>query len=291
MRRNIPEEIGHVLIVVALFLASIATLYPFWHVLMYSISDGKEAMNGGIFLVPRGFSLAQYSVLIRSSNMFTSFRNSVLLVLIGVPFNLVMTASLAFPLANKKLIGRGVISIFVFLTMLFSGGLIPSFLVNRMLGLYDNPLVLILPSAISAYNMFVMRSFFVGLPVEMEESALLDGAGPTRVLFSIVLPLSKPVLAALAMFYGVGHWNNFFTSLIYIESPKYQVFQNFLRSMLLQNSYSQLTGIADFSDLSSLNSESVKMAAIVLSVIPVLLVYPFLQKYYVKGLTMGSVKG
>ena len=274
-----------------MFLMALMCLYPFWHVFMYSLSDSQQAMGGGFFLLPRGFSVIQYSVLLRTNNMFRSFTVSVVRVLVGVPFNIFMTAMLAFPLSNRKLAGRGAISMFVFFTMIFSGGLIPSFIINKALGLYDNPFVYILPGAISAYNMMVMKSYFVSLPEELSESAQLDGASVFTILLRIVLPVSIPVIAALSMFYGVGHWNSWFDGVIYIDSKKWQLFQVFLRGMMMESSYQNLAGISDISDLGSLTEESVKMAAISLSLVPVLIAYPFIQRYYIKGLMIGAVKG
>lgn len=291
IKRSTGENTGHAIIVVLLSLFALSTVYPLWHVLMYSISDSKAAISGGIFLWPRGLSLVQYDVLFRGNNMLQSFINSCLRVLIGVPFNIIMTASLAYPLSHKPLVGRGAFSMFVFFTMLFSGGMIPSFLLIRDLGLYDNPLVYILPGAISAYNMFVMKSYFSSLPAELEESAQLDGAGVITTLFKIILPVSLPVIAALAMFYGVGHWNSWFDGIIYINTRKYQLFQVYLRSMMTDNAKNSLAGIDNISDAVTLTEESVKMAAISLSIIPVLICYPFIQKYYIKGLTIGAVKG
>ncbi len=291
MKRSFGENLGHAIIAAVLFIMALVCLYPFWHVFMYSLSDSQAAMGGGFFFFPRGFSVTQYKVLLRTSNMFRSFMVSLIRVLIGVPFNIIMTATLAYPIANRKLPCRGVISMLVFFTMIFSGGLIPSFLINRMLGLYNNPLVYLLPGAISAYNMMVMKSYFISLPDELSESAQLDGANVLTILIKIIIPVSIPVIAALAMFYGVGHWNSWFDGVIYIDSKKWQLFQVFLRGMMMESSYQNLAGISDISDLSSLTEESVKMAAISMSLVPILIAYPFIQRYYIKGLMIGAVKG
>lgn len=291
MKRSFGENLGHAIIAAVLFIMALVCLYPFWHVFMYSLSDSQAAMGGGFFFFPRGFSVTQYKVLLRTSNMFRSFMVSLIRVLIGVPFNIIMTATLAYPIANRKLPCRGVISMLVFFTMIFSGGLIPSFLINRMLGLYNNPLVYLLPGAISAYNMMVMKSYFISLPDELSESAQLDGANVLTILIRIIIPVSIPVIAALAMFYGVGHWNSWFDGVIYIDSKKWQLFQVFLRGMMMESSYQNLAGISDISDLSSLTEESVKMAAISMSLVPILIAYPFIQRYYIKGLMIGAVKG
>lgn len=284
------ENVGHAIIVALLTLFAISTLYPMWHVFMYAISDSKQAISGGIFLWPRGFSLEGFRALIKTPNMIRAFFNSVLRVVVGVPFNIVMTAMLAYPLSRRNLVGKSALNALIFFTMLFGGGMIPSFLLIKDLGLYNNPLVYILPGAISAYNMFVMKNYIISLPDELEESASLDGAGPGVILFKILLPCCVPVIAALAMFYGIGHWNSWFDGVIYIDSRKYQLFQVVLRSMLTEGSIQNLNS-SSLMDAATLTTESLKMTAISLTIIPVLLVYPFIQRYYIKGLMVGSVKG
>ena len=291
MKRGVGEQVGHTTIVVVLFFASILTIYPFWHVLMYSLSDSAKAMEGGIFLWPKGFGLGQYKILLGARNAFVSLRNSLLRVCIGVPFNLIMTSSLAYALSRRDLVGRNAMNTMIFLTMLFSGGLIPSFLLMRTLGLYDNPLIYILPGAISAYNMFVMKTYFLSLPEDLEASALIEGAGPLRILLHIVLPVSIPVIAAIGMFSGVSHWNSWFDGMIYVNNQEYMLFQVFLRSMMLDSSYQALAGSGGLLDVGALTEESVKMAAITLSLVPVVIAYPFVHKYYIKGLMIGSIKG
>jgi len=290
IKRSMGENVGHAIIVVLLTLFAISTLYPMWHVFMYAISDSKQAISGGIFLWPRGFSLEGFRALIKTPNMIRAFFNSVLRVVVGVPFNIVMTAMLAYPLSRRNLVGKSVLNTLIFFTMLFGGGMIPSFLLIKDLGLYNNPLVYILPGAISAYNMFVMKNYIISLPDELEESASLDGAGPGVILFKILLPCCVPVIAALAMFYGIGHWNSWFDGIIYIDSRKYQLFQVVLRSMLTEGSIQNLNS-SSLMDAATLTTESLKMTAISLTIIPVLLVYPFIQRYYIKGLMVGSVKG
>lgn len=293
IKRSLGERTGHAIIVAIMFIWALLTLYPFWHVFMYSLSDGKKAMAGGLFLWPRGFSVAQYAAILESSNMLRSFMNSVVRVAVGVPFNIIMSAMLAYPLANKKLAGRGVITMVIFFTMLFGGGMVPTFLLLRDLGLYDNFLVYWLPGAISAYNMFVMRSYFQALPDELEESAFLDGARPTTVLFRIILPCSIPSIAALSMFYGVGHWNSWYDGVIYTVSRDLELFQVLLRNMMMESVTASSSNVSanQMADMGSMTPESLKMAAITLSMIPVLIAYPFIQRYYIKGLMVGAVKG
>ncbi len=291
MKRPMGERIGNVVITILMGVWAILCLYPMWHVFMYSISDSKAAIGESIFLWPRGISFRQYSMLLKTPNMLRSFINSVLRVVIGVPYNIIMTAVLAYPLSNKKLVGRNVLSGLVFFTMLFGGGLIPTFLTYKSLGLYNNPLVYILPTTMSAYNMFVMRNYFISLPTELEESAGIDGANAATILFKILLPCCIPVIAALSMFYGIDHWNSWFDGMIYIDDRKYQLFQVFLRGMMTEGAFQNMAGSESMADIGTVTEQSIKMAAISLSIIPVLILYPFVQRYYIKGLMVGSVKG
>jgi putative aldouronate transport system permease protein len=285
------DRVGHGVVVGILFLLSIATLYPFWHMLMYSISDPNMAMGGGIFLWPKGFSLTAYELLLQSHGIFNAYFNSILRLVLGTMINVIFTALLAYPLSIRRFVGRNFITLMIFFTMIFGGGMIPTFLLVKELGLLDSIWALIIPGAISAWNLIIMKNFFQSIPPELEESASMDGATPTRMLFSIVLPISMPVIAAVALFYGVHHWNAYFDAILYINTQDKQVLQVFIRIMLNSSSLNQLSGIQEMEALSGVTEESIKMATIVVSVLPMLLFYPFLQKYYVKGVMIGSIKG
>jgi putative aldouronate transport system permease protein len=258
---------------------------------MYSISDSKLAMSGGAFFIPKGFSLLSYTLLFQSSIMFRSFMNSVYRTGIGTLVNVIMTSAFAYPLSIRGLPGKKIFVTFVFVTMIINGGLIPTFLLIKGLGMYNTMYALILPGAISAYNMFIMRNYFLTIPAELTESAIIDGASSWKILLRIIIPISMPIIAAITMFYGVAHWNSFFDGIIYIESRDKMIFQVFLRSMINASSIDQLAGIPDYSALASTSQESIKMSAITTAVIPVLLVYPYLQKHFVKGVLVGSIKG
>jgi putative aldouronate transport system permease protein len=292
MKETFGERAGNAVLNTVLLLLSICTLYPFWHVLMYALSDPKLSMGGGIFLIPRGFSLSSFEILLDSKGIYTAYWNSLVRLVAGTFINLLFTAMLAYPLSLRRFMGRNMITLLIFFTMLFSGGMIPTYLLVKQLGLLDSIWALIIPGAISAWNLLIMKNYFQSIPAELEESANIDGASPARVLISVILPVSMPVIAAIALFYGVAHWNSYFDAILYINSQKEQVLQVFLRTMLNGSSLQQVQGAESFAtNIGLVTEESVKMATIIASVLPMLIIYPFLQKYYVKGVLIGSVKG
>ncbi|TMV48892.1 carbohydrate ABC transporter permease [Paenibacillus mesophilus] len=292
MKQSFGEKAGYWTLNGLLLLLSLCTLYPFWHVLMYALSDPKLSMGGGIFLLPRGFSFMSFQILLDSKGIYTAYWNSIVRLFLGTFVNLLFTMMLAYPLSLRRFMGRNTITLMIFFTMLFSGGMIPTYLLVKQLGLLDSIWALIIPGAISAWNLLIMKNYFQSIPAELEESASIDGASPSRVLFTIILPVSMPVIAAIALFYGVAHWNNYFDAILYINTQSNQVLQVFLRTMLNGSSLQQVQGADNFAThIGMVTEESVKMATVIASVLPMLLIYPFLQKYYVKGVLIGSVKG
>ena len=287
------ERVGQIINGIFLGLMVVITIYPFWHVVMYSLSDSHASMSGGIFLWPREFSLLSYQQLLSTKQIYICYRNSLLKTLIGTGVSLLLTALTAYPLSLPRFKGRGIFSLMIFFTMLFNGGMIPTYLLIRDLHMLDTFWVYVLPAAMSAYNMFILRNFFQSIPPSLEESALLDGANPFQVLVHIVFPLSGPALAALAMFYGVALWNGYMDNVLYVNDSNLQLLQNFLRQLIAAAGAKSgtVSEMADVSAASRLTEETVKMTVITVSVIPVLIVYPFLQKYYTKGVMVGSVKG
>ena len=286
------ERAGRIIVYTVIGALMIVTLYPFWHVLMYSFSDSRRALEGGFFFLPKGFSVLQFQLLLQSKGVFVSYGNTVFRTVAGTTLNLILTATLAYPLSRRRLAGRNAICMLIFFTMLFRGGMIPTYLVVRGLKLLNTRWALIFPIAVAPYNMFIMRNYFQGVPASLEESASLDGASSLRVLFSIMLPVAKPVLAAITLFYAVAHWNAFFDAVLYIDSAGKQVLQVYLRAMLMNSALDQLAGVSEYSDfVDVLTESSIRMAIITISVVPLLVVYPFLQKYYVKGIMIGSIKG
>ncbi len=290
--RSRSEKAGNIIICVLLGILSFIMLYPFWYVLMYSISDPRLSMKGGMFLVPRGFSLYSYKMVLRDSQVWVAYRNTIAKTLVGTILSVLLTALTAYPLSVRRLRGRNFISMIIFFTMLFGGGTIPVYIQVKNLGLLNTFGALILPGAISAYNMFILRNYILSLPSELEESALIDGAHAYIILFRIIVPLAAPSLAAIAMFYGVANWNSYMDCLLYTSTLSLQVLQLYLRTTLLQTSaFNSAMTVAGGQADEYINENSVRMVTVAISVIPILLVYPFLQRFYTKGITIGAVKG
>lgn len=293
--RGRGEKIGHVIICIVLGLFAFSTVYPAWHVLMYSLSDSKLAMSGGFFFWPRGFSLKGYEMVFKTSQIWVAYKNSLLVMLVGTILSVTLSAMTAYPLSRKRLRGRNFFSMVVFFTMLFSGGMIPLYLQVAGLGLLDTFWSMVLPTCMSAYNMFILRNFMQTVPDALEESARLDGANDIVILVRIMLPLCAPSLAAIAMFYGVGFWNDYMNCLLYTNSARLQVLPLYLRSILGGAAANALSASGDLSGLgeasSILTEETVKMTVVAVSIIPILLLYPYLQRFYTKGITIGAVKG
>lgn len=276
-----------------MFLLMLMFLIPFWSVFAMSfVSEAEAARRGSFILFPESFDLTAYRVLLSGgSAVWRAYGNTLFVVIVGTAVNLLLTVMLAYGLSKKGLPGRSGLTLMIFVTMLFSGGLIPSFLLNKYLGLVDSRWALILPGAISAWNTFIMRNFFAELPESLEEAAHIDGASTVRVLFSIVLPISLPSIMTIGLFYAVGHWNAWFSAAIYINSkPKLPV-QNILRNMVAAASSSDVNSEAVNSTMQKPPAETMKSAMIVVTTLPILFVYPFIQKYFVKGVLVGSVKG
>ncbi|GHT56941.1 putative ABC transporter permease protein YtcP [Spirochaetia bacterium] len=268
------------------------TVYPFWHVLMYSVSDSKAAMSGGLFFVPRSFSLLGYRMLFSTQQIFIAYGNTIAKTVVGTLLSVIISALTAYPLSIHRFRGRNFFSGMIFFTMLFSGGIIPTYLVLRDLHLLDTFWVYVVPGMMNVYNMFILRSYFSSIPTSLEESAMLDGANPFQVLFYIILPLSKAALAAIAMFYGVANWNSYMDGVLYVNNQKLQLLQVYLRQMMNSTgAKGALSAAENLSQASALTDETMKMVVVTVAVIPVLFVYPFLQKYYTKGVLIGSVKG
>ena len=295
IRRSHGEQIGHFLVCCVLAMCVFVTLYPFWHVLMYSISDSKKAMVGGFFFWPKGLSIQGYKVIFKTAQIWVAFRNSITVTLVGTVCSVLLSAVTAYPLSRRRLPGRNKLAMIFFFTMLFSGGMIPTYLQVSRLGLLDKFWAMILPGCMSAYNMFILRNFMLSIPDSLEESARLDGANDIIILFQIMLPLCAPSLAAIAMFYGVSYWNDYMHCLLYTNSSDLQVLPLYLRAMLNLNTANAIAAADDlglaYESGQTLTEESIKMTVVAVSVIPVLLVYPYLQRFYTKGITVGAVKG
>ena len=287
-RRSLGDFIGDIVIYAVMTILALLMVIPFIYVIAASFAKESEIQTRPLFLWPEQPTLAAYKKVFDMNDMgptvFRSLGVSIGVTLVGTLVNMLFTTTMAYGLSRKDLVGKGPILKMVMFTMVFSGGMIPTFLVVRALGMYDTYAALILPGAISAYNMLIVRNFFMGLPMELEEAASIDGCSEIGIFFKIALPLSMPVIATFSLFYGVGHWNDYMASLIYIDDQKKYPFTLVLRSLVMQNAEEMTEGELPPSD-------TLKMAVIVIGTIPILCVYPFLQKHFAAGTMVGAVKG
>ncbi len=266
-------------------------LYPVLYILFGSFSDpGKMMEHRGILFAPLGFTLDAYKLVLKNPLILTSYANTLYYVIAGTAINVFLTTLGAYCLSRKKLLLKNFFMLLITFTMFFSGGLVPSYLLVKSLHLQDTRWVMLIPTAISAYNLIIMRTFFNGIPDSLEESAKIDGAGDFTVLFKILVPVAKPVIAVMVLFYGVGHWNEWFNASIYMTDRDLFPLQLILREILIQNSTDSMMTDVGGAD-KALIGESVKYATIVVATVPILFIYPFLQKYFQKGFMLGSVKG
>ncbi len=275
-------------IVIILFLITI-TLYPFWYITVASLSSPTVvAQQRGIMLLIKGLNFEAYNAVFKNPNIWTGYQNTIFYVVVGTIVNLFMTTLGAYGLSRKNVYGKaGIMKIIVF-TMFFSGGLIPTFLIMKSMGLVDSRWSMIFPSAISTYNMIIMRTAFQSVPDSLEESARIDGANDFVIMWRIIVPLSIPVMAVISLFYAVGHWNSFFNALVYLRTRTLFPLQLILREILITNiTDSMMTNVAN--DREPIG-ETIKYATVIVSTLPILCLYPFLQRYFVKGIMIGSLK-
>ncbi|MCS7463984.1 carbohydrate ABC transporter permease [Paenibacillus doosanensis] len=279
-------------------LASLAvmTLFPFVNVLATSLSGSRAISSGEVFLWPKDVTFASFSNLIQDGQLLVAMKNTVVITVVGTALNIAMTIIAAYPLSRKRLKGRSAFLMIITFTMLFGGGLIPNYILIKTLGIMNTYWALWLPGLLSTYNFFVMKTFFENLPAELEESASIDGANDLVIIWRIILPLSLPIIAALTLFYAVGWWNSYMNVLMYITSSGKQSLMVKLLQMIDTTSQSLLnagaTNGGEGAVMQTLVSpEGIRAAAIMISVTPILCVYPFLQKYFVKGVLIGSLKG
>ena len=272
-------------------LFGIAAIMPFVYVIAGSFASDAELTERAVFFIPETFTLAAYEFIFSTDTIVRSIGVSLYVTFVGTLVNLFFTVTMAYALSKRGLIGRNAVLNLVIFSMLFGGGLIPTYLVVRELQLLDTYWALMLPGAISAFNLIIVKNFFQELPPELEEAAKIDGCSDPGLLWRIVLPLSMPVLATFTLFYAVGHWNNFFSALLYMNDPAKWPLQVLLRQIVLLSQ-------AAAGDINAMDpnyvappDQSIKMAVIVVGTVPILLVYPFLQKHFAKGVLIGSVKG
>lgn len=272
-------------------LMGVVTVLPFLNLIAKSLSSESAVISGQVGLLPVDVQFGTYVYVVTENMFISAFTNSVIVTIAGTMLSLIVTTLSAYPLSKSRLRGRKFfILVFVF-TMLFSGGLVPTYLLIQNLGLANTLPVLFVPGMVSVFNMLVIKSYFESLPDALEESAKIDGASNFRVLLFIILPLSLPVLATIALFYAVGFWNDFFTAMIYITNPGLKPLQLYLKELLASANavFTQADSI-DINMVMNASPQAIQAASIIVATVPILLVYPFLQKYFVKGVMLGSVK-
>ena len=274
-------------------LALLITLYPLVYCVSASFSDPMQVVKGNVLLFPKDLTLIAYRAVAKNKSMFSGYANTLFYTLLGTSLNLVMTIAAAYPLSKRDFRGRNAITFLFTLTMFFSGGMVPNFLLIRKLDMYNSIWALLLPGCVSAWNLVIMRTYFQSsIPEEICESAYMDGCSNINTLIRIVMPLSMPIIAVMVIFYGVGHWNSYFNALLYLKDRDKYPLSLVLREILLQGMGQEKTGaevVDSVADL--LLFETLKYAVIIVSSVPMLILYPALQRYFVKGTMVGSLKG
>lgn len=289
IKRSLGERSFNVFNIVFMTLLMFITLYPLWHVAMASVSDGVEVMkHSGPIFYPLGFSVSAYELVFKNPMISRGYLNTMFVVVVGVTVNILMTSLAAYVLSRKGVMWRNLIMMAIVFTMFFGGGLIPFYLTVKGLHLDNKLWALIIPSAISTFNLIIMKTAFETIPDSLEESAKLDGASHFTILWRIIVPLAAPTIAVMVLYYGVGHWNSWFNAMVFLRKRELFPLQLILREILIQNSNSDTTGMAVDQVQAS---ETIKYAVIMVATLPILFIYPFLQKYFVKGVMIGAVKG
>ena len=288
-RKTKKEKIFVVVNYMILTLVGLATLLPLMHVVAISLSDHKAVVSNTVGVFPKGFTLEYYKYVFSKEGFYTSYLNTITITAIGTGLSMLVTILTAYPLSKPWLRGRKFLLLLFVFSMIFYGGIVPSYMLMKLLNLVDTIWALIVPFLLVQFNMLVIKSYMEGLPESIEESAEIDGAGPVRSLFSIVLPMCLPVLASMTLFYAVGYWNNYFHARMFISSPDMRTLQLYLNDIII--SATQLQHDLAAEEFLNLSSGGVQASTIVAATLPILLFYPYLQKYFIAGITIGSVKG
>lgn len=287
------DKVFVILVYVLLSAVMLIVLYPLIYIVSASFSDPQAVVSGKVMLWPVDVTLRGYKAVFRNPKILTGFMNSFIYMGVGTVVNLIMTMLCAYPLSRKEFTARNKIAALFVFTMYFSGGLMPTYMIVNKLGLINTRWAMIIPSAMSTYNMIIARTYMVNsIPDELYEAAQIDGCSPFKYLLKVVVPLCKPILAVLTLYYGIAKWNNYFDAMLYINDASLQPLTIVLREILIQNQIDP-TMLTDASAIAKLQgmTELLKYAVIVVASVPVLAIYPFVQKYFVKGVTIGAVKG
>ena len=294
MKQNesVASRMFDIINVLIMLLVIAVSLYPLIYLFAKSLSSVEFVSANQVYLYPKGFNVNSYKEVLKNGLFWNAYKNTIIYTALGTTLNLVFTTSMAYALTRKNLIFRKTITMMIIITMFFSGGLVPNFLLIKWLGLYDTLWAMVLPGLISTYNMIIVRTYIMTIPEEIIESVRIDGGNDLHIFSHIIVPLSKPVLATVGLFYAIGHWNSYFNAMIYLKDKfKYPV-QLILKEMIVdQDMQSVASGAYELTNQQQPTSEMLVAASIVVTLIPVLIVYPFVQRYFVKGIMIGSVKG
>lgn len=292
MKRKGSFTLADTIIYFVLFLLAVLTLIPILHVLSVSLSSPRAVLDSKLMLWPKQMTLESYKFIFRNDVLLRSLGITVFITVVGTALNLLFTTSAAYVLSKKELPGVSYFLLLIVITMLFSAGIIPGYMLIRSLGLLDSVWSMILPGMVGAFNLILMRNFFWSVPESLTESAKMDGAGELRILFQVMIPLSVPAIATIGLFYAVGHWNEFFRGVFYINDSQKWPLQVLMRNIVSQANLNEL-GVSNQQLYAGgkFNVLTIQSATIIAATVPILAVYPFLQKYFVKGIMLGAVKG
>lgn len=293
IKESLDNKIFDIVVTVSLVIIGLIALYPLLFVLVASISDPVEVNSGNVWLFPKGIQFDGYLQVFKNQWIWVGYRNSMIYTVVGTFLNVLVTVMAGYALSRKDLYGRTFFNWFIAIPMWFGGGLIPTYMVVKNLHLLNTPWILIIMGLVSSFNLIICRTFIMSLPYELQEAARIDGCSDFRILWDIIVPLSKPILAVLALYYAIGHWNDYFNAMIYLNNKNYQTLQVFLREILLLNQNIDLTTIEDPAVVAMKlqMAQVMKYSLIVVASLPPLIMYPFVQKFFVKGVMIGSVKG
>lgn len=290
IKRNAASLTADIVIYSLLFVITAVTLYPIWHVVMASFSEGNQLIrHQGLLFYPLGFSMQAYKTVLTNPAILQGYANTLIYLLAGTTLNLVLTTLGAYVLSRRDFLWRTPLMLLILFTMFFSGGMIPRFLLVEGMGMVDSRWAIILPTAVNTYNLIIMRTSFAAVPISLEESAKLEGANDFQILLKIFIPVSKAVLAVMLLYYGVAHWNDWFSSMLYLRSRDQYPLQMILREILILNQMDNMRENIDFQQLEQVGY-TIKYTTIVVATVPILVIYPFVQKYFVKGVMIGAVK-
>ena len=293
MKSTALERLSRWFIYMFLIILALGTILPFMHVIAKSVSNEGSVIAGRVYFWPEGFQIGTYRYVLDTDLFRSSFWVSVRVTVIGTVGAIIMTALAAYPLSKPELVGRKPLMLVFIFIMLFSGGMIPNYMLFRTLGLLNTTSALIFPGMLSVFNILLFKTFFEQLPQEVEESARIDGATNLRTLFTIIVPMSMPVIATVILFYAVGYWNNYFSSVLYITQPARRSLQHYLYELIVMTMTAPDANVmnVDMELYRNVTPDSIRSTTIMLTTFPILVVYPFLQKYFVAGINIGSVKG